>query len=207
MLQKGSTAILSPEEYNRLRKVAEKDERILMDIALYTGMRYAELLRFQEHSEWFMPERKCVFMPQGSVKGAVRGQKIKKRDDENKKERKPRTTPQRYILLSSYGIFILERYFEDDNRPMFHSSLPKWDMRLKKYAKLVGLVSDGIKVTNKTFRKSWESWLAVSYPDRQGAICQSQGHTQIVSMQHYTSTAFTSVEKEQIKEKVGGWMG
>ena len=207
MLQKGSTAILSPEEYNRLRKVAEKDERILMDIALYTGMRYAELLRFQEHPEWFMPERKCVFMPQGSVKGAVRGQKIKKKDDGDKKERKPRTTPQRYILLSSYGVFILEKYFEDDDRAKFYSSLPKWDMRLKKYAKIAGLVEDGKRVTNKSFRKSWESWLTITYPEKQGLICQSQGHTQIVSMQHYTSYPFTSTEKEQIKEKVGGWMG
>lgn len=207
MLQKGSTAIISPEEYSMLRRAAEKDERVLMDISLFTGMRYAELLKFQEHPEWFMPERKCVFMPQGSVKGAVRGQKImKKENNEDKKERKPRTTPQRYILLSSYGVFILEHYFEDDDKPKFHSSLPKWDMRLKKYAKKAGLAEDGKSISNKSFRKSWESWLAVSYPEEQGRICQSQGHTQIVSMQHYVSTPFTATEKEQIKEKVAGWL-
>lgn len=206
MLSKGRTAILSPEEYNRIRKVAEKDERILMDIALYTGARYAELLRVQEHPEWFMPERKCIHMPQGSVKGAIRGYKIKKKNDEDKKERKPRTASERYILLSSYGVFVLEHYFEDEDRPKFHSSLPKWDMRLKKYARTAGLAEDGISVTNKSFRKSWESWLAVTYPERQGAICQSQGHTQIVSMQHYTSTPFTPSEREQIKEKVAGWL-
>ena len=203
MLQKGRTGIFSPEEYNKLRKVAEKSDRTLMDVALFSGMRYAELLRFQEHIEWFMPDRKCIFMPQGSLKGAVEGQRIKKNNNEPK--RKPRTTPQRYVMLSSYGVFILEKYVEDDDKIKFHPSLSKWDMRLKKYARIAGLAEDSKSVTNKSFRKSWESWLAVTYPEQQGKICQSQGHTQIVSMQHYVSTPFTLIEKEQIKEKVNGW--
>ncbi len=57
----------------------------------------------------------------------------------------------------------------------------------------------------KSFRKSWESWLTVTYEDRQALISLSQGHETETAMKHYLGLPFKAEEKRDIRLMVEGW--
>ena len=57
----------------------------------------------------------------------------------------------------------------------------------------------------KTFRKTWESWLVSSYPERLAEITMSQGHTILTSMGHYLNMPFTPEDKQGIRPYVEGF--
>jgi integrase len=57
----------------------------------------------------------------------------------------------------------------------------------------------------KTFRKTWESWLLITYPHRSLEIALSQGHTQLTQLNYYANLPFTDQDKEDMKEFVMGW--
>jgi len=54
-------------------------------------------------------------------------------------------------------------------------------------------------------RKTWESWLVSSYPERFAEIVVSQGHTTFVAVNHYLGLPFDRHDKEEMVEWVGGW--
>ena len=68
MFQMKGVAILTPDEYEKLRSVAKKDDKTLMDVAFHTGMRYTELQHLDDHPEWFLRDRKCIELPPGIEK-------------------------------------------------------------------------------------------------------------------------------------------
>ena len=57
----------------------------------------------------------------------------------------------------------------------------------------------------KSFRKSWESWLLFSYPDKAMEIVLSQGHTELTQLRHYANLPFLDKDREEMKEFVVGW--
>ena len=71
--------------------------------------------------------------------------------------------------------------------------------------KKAGLGDKGLSV--KTFRKTWESWLVVSYSHALPLIAMSQGHTLITAMNHYLNLPFTKEDVEEIKIRTAGWSG
>ncbi len=185
MILKEGVRILTPREYDAIRDAANKHyHQIMLDAALYTGMRYVELKRFQEHPEWFQKERRAIYLPP---------------EAQLKKERKFKD---RYVYLSNVGMYAVQ-YFLSLSQKL--PSIQAWNKNLNRWAEKAGLDPAGISA--KTMRKTWESWLVVSFPDKIPLICINQGHTEITSMNHYMQLPFSMVEREVIKERTMGWMG
>ncbi len=60
-------------------------------------------------------------------------------------------------------------------------------------------------ITVRTTRKTWESWLLASYPDKVINITLSQGHTETTALRHYFNISFTPAERQALKEETRGW--
>jgi len=56
----------------------------------------------------------------------------------------------------------------------------------------------------KSFRKTWESWLLFSFPDKAMEIALSQGHTELTQLRHYANLPFLDKDREEMNEFVVG---
>ena len=185
MILKEGVRILTPQEYDAIRDSAKRYyHQVMLDAALYTGMRYVELQRFQNHPEWFQKDRRAIYLPP---------------EAQQKKERKFKD---RYVYLSNVGMYAVQYFLSLKERL---PSIQAWNKNLKRWAEKAGLDLTGISA--KTTRKTWESWLVTSFPDKIPLICMNQGHTEVTSMNHYQQLPFTNAEKEEIRVRTAGWMG
>ena len=177
---KGTVRILRPSEYEKLREGAETlDNQTRLDGLLLTGLRYVEADRLQEHPDWV--DGRFVHLPEYAQK------KVKRKQRE------------RWIRLSSKGVSILPYFFKSKPLPNWKG----WTQNLQRWAERAGLDPKGLGP--KTTRKSWESWLVSSYPDRVLEVFLSQGHTQMTALSHYLNLPFTSSDKANMVEWVSGW--
>ena len=55
------------------------------------------------------------------------------------------------------------------------------------------------------FRKTYESWLISSYPERKEEVFLSQGHNSLTALRHYVNLPFTESDRMEMKEYVDGW--
>ena len=87
--------------------------------------------------------------------------------------------------------------------------LPALDMKLRRLSKRI---LEGVAINNKSFRKTWESWLVFYYPDKALQIALSQGHTTTTQYEHYLNIPFERLkaaiaevvqENLEIKKKIG----
>ena len=177
---KSGVRILRPGEYELLRDGAENvQNQTRLDALLLTGLRYVEAQRLQENPDWV--DKRFIHLPEGAQRKALRQQR------------------ERWIRLSTRGAAILPYFFKTKRLPTWSG----WTDDLKRWAgksqfDLVGLGP-------KTTRKSWESWLVSSYPERFPEIVVSQGHTTFVAVNHYLGLPFDRRDKEDMQEWVGGW--
>ena len=184
MYEKNRIAILVPHEYDEIRSTLRKKHKVLADFLLYTGVRYTEARRITK--DLYNRNKKTIYLPHGLDK------KVK------------RTAPDRYVHLSILGRNAVDRYFEE---PYTFPTYVDFDQVLRIAKKHTGdLIRKDIALSIKTFRKTWESWLAVTYPERIVFIVMSQGHTEMVAMKHYLNLPFSPEEKRDIREQVSGWM-
>jgi len=185
---KNGIRILRPREYDSLlgeirRKNGKYHYREILNALLYTGMRYVELQRFMEHKEWFDRRTRSIYLPPEASR------------------KKKRTMRERYVYLSTQGLIHVENFI------LYVEAMPDrrtMDNTLRYWGKKVGLGEGGISA--KTFRKTWESWLVVSYPNAFPLIAMSQGHTLITAMEHYLNLPFTEEDVEEIKLRAAGWL-
>ena len=70
--------------------------------------------------------------------------------------------------------------------------LPAMDMKL---GRLSMRNLEGNPVNNKTFRKTWESWLVFYYPDTALQIALAQGHTNTTQYEHYLNIPFDDEDR------------
>jgi len=181
---KEGVRVLTPAEFDAIQNVIKKqDFKIILNVALYTGMRYVELQRFQQHKEWLKADRRCIYLPREASR------------------KKRRTLRDRYVYLTPQGLSFVQLFFKVRKMP----SIQHWNIRLKQWAEKAGIGTEGISA--KTTRKTWESWLAVSYPDKLDLIAMNQGHTNLTALRHYLQLPFTDEEKAEIKNRTAGWMG
>jgi len=180
---KSGVRILRPDEYEALRNaIKSMEHQIILDTALLTGMRWVELERFKKHPEWYDPKGGYIYLPKEASR------------------KKKRTLKERYVYLSSRGKAIVPLFLKIDR------SIPSritWNENLKRWAKYVGI--DPIGLSAKSTRKTWESWLVATYPERILLISMSQGHTAITAMNHYLNLPFDEDTKRKIKEYTAGW--
>ena len=180
---KGGVRILRPREYELLREVIPKIEhQIILDTLLYTGMRYVELLRFKKNPGWYDPQGGYIYLP-----------------PEASKKRK-RTMRERYVYLSSRGKTIIPLFLK---MKIAIPSRTAWNEDMRRWGERAGIGK--IRLCAKTTRKTWESWLMSSYPDKALLIAMSQGHTQITAMNHYLNLPFSGEDIRRIKEYTTGW--
>ena len=101
--------------------------------------------------------------------------------------------------MSSKGASILPYFFKSKPLPNWKG----WTQNMERWAERAGLDPEGLGP--KTTRKTWESWLVSSYPDRVLEVFLSQGHTQMTALSHYLNLPFTSNDKANMVEWVAGW--
>ena len=176
--EKFQVRILRPSEFEILRDAMEPDTRRICTSLLLTGMRYAELQRLRENPEWL--DGKFIYLPRGSML------KVKAKQRE------------RAIRLSDMGKTLLPDLFQV---PYPLPELPTLDMKLRR---LSIRILDGNPVNNKTFRKTWESWLVFYYPDKALQIALSQGHTTTTQYEHYLNIPFEDEDKKEMRKWVEG---
>lgn len=172
--------ILRPSEWETIRGSLDIDMKRICTSLLVTGMRYAELQRFRENPDWL--EGSFIYLPKGSTL------KVKAKQKE------------RAIRLSDMGRTIIGDLFQT---PYPLPELPAFDMKLRRWSKRI---LEGAPVNNKTFRKTWESWLVFYYPDKALQIALSQGHTSATQYEHYLNMPFAEEDRKDMRKWVEGWV-
>ena len=200
---KTGVRVFTPDEYEGLEAhITKPSLKKLVRVLLFTGMRYQEVIRLKANPTGFNPSRKVIKVRSGK-KGAVYSE--------------------RYVHLTPLGVEAVQEFI-DDGRTTYPSptvmmmNLITWAKRshLTEALELVGALQTGFNkghdrinvygVSVKSFRKTWESWLAITNPNMLEMICLSQGHISRTSMAHYLGIPFTHEEREQIKQYTNGWM-
>lgn len=212
---KSGVRVLSPAEYRALEGQIQKTSlRLLVRALLFSGMRYQELLRLKKEPSLFDLERKTIRVKSGKARACQK---------------------ERYVSLTSEGVEAVRAFLEDERETYPSAAgmglnLQAWAKAAKLEAApdMEGAVyhqertdktgavktagaNEGRERRNvwglsvKSFRKSWESWLTVTYDDRLPLISLSQGHETETAMRHYWGLPFTSEEKQDIKSMVEGW--
>ncbi len=177
--EKFQVRILRPVEFESIRNAMDPDTRRICTSLLLTGMRYAELQRFRENPDWL--DGKFIFLPRGSML------KVKAKQRE------------RAIRLSDMGKTLLPDLFQI---PYPLPDLPAFDMKLRRLSKRI---LEGTPINNKSFRKTWESWLVFYYPDKALQIALSQGHTTTTQYEHYLNIPFEEDDRKEMRKWVEGW--
>jgi Phage integrase family. len=174
--------ILTPNEYEQLKNAVPKaSHKTIFEILLITGMRYAELLKFYDHSEWYNEKRNLIHLPEEAQK------KVKRRQLE-------RTI---HPLPSMFS-YILNDFLEGKKPPLEAT----WNKNLQRWAVAADINPYGLSV--KTTRKTLESWCIAS-GILESSVCLRQGHDSLTSMRHYQGLAFTESELQDIKKQLTAW--
>jgi len=110
---------------------------------------------------------------------------------QQKAKRKQR---ERWVRLSIPGKYVMREFFS--------ITVPS-RIAFDKWIRYNFPLIEGLSA--KTFRKTWESWLLFSYPDKAMEIALSQGHTELTQLRHYANLPFLDKDREEMKEFVVGW--
>lgn len=179
---KNGVRILRPREYERLYYGCPKYEfRIILEALLYTGLRYVEMQRFQKHPEWF--DGKFLDLPKFADRKVLRSQKG------------------RWIRLNHAGRRAVEHFL---NLKYKLPTYQGWSQDMKCWAKRSGLQTNGFSV--KTSRKTIESWLMFTFPDRMVDVMLSMGHNMTTSVNHYLGMPFDERDRLEMLNYVVGWI-
>lgn len=175
---KEGVRIFRPQEIELLiSAIPKSDNQTKFEAMLYSGLRYVEGRRLYNNPQHFT------------------GKTIKVVSKKTKA-----TIKERWVKLNKDGQLAV-RYFlrGSANLPSYTS----WRDDLKLWCKYANIPTKGISV--KSTRKTWESWLIISYPEKTFEICLSQGHDELTSLRHYVNLPFSTEEKEDIKTYTKGW--
>ena len=138
---KSGVRILRPSEYDKLREGTRTlENRTRSDALLLTGLRYVEAQRLQGNPDWV--DGRFIHLP------AFAQRKVKRQQRE------------RWIKLSSKGMSIIPYFLKTRALPTWKA----WSEDLRRWATNSQLDPTGLGP--KSMRKTWESWLVASYPER-----------------------------------------
>ena len=136
--------ILKPSEFDAIREQPQKyKNKFILDLFLFTGMRYAELKRFianvngRSEFKWFRPDEDMIILPKQATKTKI----------------------QREVILTPAFSQKLKDEIERNDGQLY--PLPAYqvlDDNLKRWARKADIEMPEI-IAVKTFRKTWESWL------------------------------------------------
>jgi len=176
---KSGIRILRPVEFRVLiNGIPKLENKDKVEVLLYTGARYIEAKWLYEHPEAFKQD--FIIMP----------------------SQKPKVVhKERIIRLNNQGKRAVVNFLRCKTNLPTHVA---FDENLIRWCKNAEMNSIGVSV--KAFRKAWESWLAVMYPNNWLQIFLSQGHTAKTSMEYYLSLPYTTEDKKDISYYTEGWV-
>jgi integrase len=178
-----ATAVLSPTEWNDLRKHLNDKYRVIGDFLLHSGVRIAEGYRIVEEPELFRRKNHAIFLPaeEGSGKRTCKFRN-------------------RSVILSDKGVDAVEKFLMSGyGLPAYQSMEPVF----KRAARDAGI--DDTNITTKMFRKTYVSWLMSCYPEKFILIAHSAGHTLNVMLSHYIVGGWTREDIALMREELKGW--
>lgn len=186
--------VLRPIEYDLIReKIDSENTKLVLDLSLYTGMRYIEILRLARNLDWIREQTHTIYL---SNEASL------------KVERK---SPDRFVHLSREGWHVVQdfrrRGLKPDDDLYTRRGFTKF---LKARAVEAGVSTEGLSA--KTLRKTFESWLVQALvikgnqPSALSLIAKSFGHTEGTAIAHYINLDFTKDDVEKIMVRTSGWM-
>ena len=106
----------------------------------------------------------------------------------------------RYIHLNGQGMRAVKEFLGcKTNLPTYQA----WGQNLKRWCELAGIPSD--HACAKSTRKTFESWLIVTLPQRSLEVLVSVGHDDNTALRHYLTFPYTDADREEMKTYVEGW--
>lgn len=176
---KSGVRIFRPDELRKFIDHIPKNEyKEKFEALLFTGARYTEIKRIYEDPKMFI----------GSSIHLI----------SSKKKAKQR---ERYIRLNPQGQRAVT-YMLRSRKPYPRNSA--WNENLHRWAKRANIDEEGI--CTKSTRKTWECYLAISYPKSLEYVFLSQGHSTLTSLKFYMSVPFDREEIKEIKYFTEGWI-
>jgi len=172
-------AIVTPIEFKCLLGAVPKlKHRMALDTLCHTGLRYNEYRLLAEHPEWFSAKNREIVLPAKATKT--------KRD--------------RNIPLTPAFSQKLELWLSSNK--LSAPSMQGMDKNLQRWCEVAGIK----RISVKTFRKTWLTYLLMSMPEKADLIYASMGHSREISARHYLiMTGTLKNEIEAVKEAVRGW--
>lgn len=226
--------ILRPSEFEMLLRafIMSKPEYASILVGLLaTGMRYQEIVRFHEHLEWFFPDdhvidpladkpMEAILSLKKTEAGSSTLRKIYLSDWGVKaiREFAKRTASlrmpsydhfdhvlNRIAITAGFDVYEGTRHFRPVARDV--SGKPIKDAETKQRVRTDK--EQKVRVTGisqKALRKTWISWLLTVFPEYEGKITDSMGHSSETERRHYRSLSFSADEIQDIWKYVDGFI-
>ena len=179
LIIRSGVRILRPHELSKLvNAIPKMDHRIRFETLLYTGCRYSELIWLHKHPSAF--DGNAIKL-------------ISTKQEAREKER--------YVRLNMNGKRTVSLFLRD------RKGLPSqsvWDRNLIRWATIAGI--NRKKISSKSTRKTWESWLVTMYPTSFTQIVLSHGHTKETSMEFYLGLPFSEIDMNDMHFYTDGWI-
>jgi len=170
--------VFRPWEVRALvRSIPKNEYKDKFEALLFSGCRYSEMKWLFDHPARFKGEHIHMRNTKALAKEAYR-----------------------WVRLNMQGQRAVENFLRcKHNLP----SYPTWNENLKRWCKQGGV--DPMSACAKSTRKTLESWLVISFPNRVNEIFISQGHEETTALRHYLTFPFTSNDKQDMMYYVEGW--
>lgn len=220
--------ILRPVEYEAIIKAFVKYKlkfANLPAVLLSTGMRYVELKKLNEHPEWHIYDEKIID-PKGlhlndklRQKGFTQSRVIYLSDYGNERVKTWLNRPDRYVpsrvyfdimmnrLSEQAGLRVQPRTIERDHYILTPEGKKIKDKEKGGWLRTTSTITyNTTGVSEKSFRKTWVSWLMTMYPQFEPRITASFGHSPDTSRKYYQSYRFSDHDVEMMERYVKGFV-
>jgi len=170
--------IFRPWEFRSLVRAIPKNEyKDKLEALLHSAMRYKELQWLYQNPARYRGDHIHVKNAKSKVKQAYR-----------------------YVHLNLQGQRAIENFLRSPtNLPTYQS----WGENLKRWCIKANIPPD--YACAKSTRKTYESWLVISFPHKTMEILSSVGHQESTALKHYLMFPFTKQDKQEMMYYVEGW--
>lgn len=176
---KSGVRIFRPSEIKKfIASIPKVDYKDKFEALLFTGMRYDEMRWLYTHKDAFTGETIHLYS-----------------------KKKKAVQKERYIRLNNHGKRAVDHFLRSKKNLPHRDG---WNQNLRRWCEIAGIDLEG--VSSKSTRKTWESWLTVTYSDKYPLILLSQGHSDKTSIDYYLMCPFTDQEKKDILFYTEGWI-
>lgn len=170
--------VFRPYEFRSIIRAIPKNEyKDKLESLLYSGCRYSEMQWLFNHPRRMKGEHIHMKNMKALSKEAYR-----------------------WVRLNLQGQRAIDNFLRSKtNLPTYQT----WGENLKRWCKLAKIDPSG--ACAKSTRKTFESWLVLTYPNRVNEIFISQGHEETTALRHYLTFPFSDKDKRDMLYYVEGW--